>query len=540
MPRAGSSRSPADADEAPAAPDPRTSVDFAPVPIRSASHHRGPDRVVLAAIAVAFALVVAVLKPWDAGPGAISRAPRPSPGATAGAVAVPPLDSGDSRTSVAILRALAFHDAWGIGVVSADPGPRPMFAESWQRAAPGEVVQIAPLLVTSASEIAAIRITAPSTETPLDVRVWARGHDGEWHWLEVGRFTSDRADADLLLPPPVVDGRFLPAWPSGRYRFDLLMGGYVTRIDLSVGPGAENADAPVTVPSLAPVVAGSTADPWPGGIPLGPFAIADGVGRPVIARAGDPMTAAEAWLAGDAIARIDLPRTTGLGVMLRVSARAPAGVIRRLSPDAAFDGPVATVGVRLDTAGIGRTVVQFDQVAAGRFEPGVYALELSWDGFRGRESAIWHIELGPGPLSARPPPLLRAARRYADFAGNDALILSGGSRRDPDPGGPPVSAFPLVETIGCDRSIIRETPEVLGIGHQADDAPSSIRATIEGPTRRTIDLRLRIAPGVVPGLTLVAPARAATFAPGIYRFTMDGRDGPTGFTVCLGASPTDG
>jgi hypothetical protein len=98
----------------------------------------------------------------------------------------------------------------------------------------------------------------------------------------------------------------------------------------------------------------------------------------------------------------------------------------------------------------------------------------------------------------------------------------------------------MAASIGCDEQLIDETPAVLGIGHPVTEFVDEVTATVIGPTGREIDLPLRIAPDVVPGLTLVAPLRGATFAAGIYRF-VERRDSiEIPFTVCLGTSPFSG
>ena len=50
----------------------------------------------------------------------------------------------------------------------------------------------------------------------------------------------------------------------------------------------------------------------------------------------------------------------------------------------------------------------------------------------------------------------------------------------------------------------------------------------------------RIAAGVAPGLTLLAPADDLAFPPGIYRIGLDGADGRKTFTICIGDVPPGG
>jgi len=514
----------------------RPSVDFEPVVLRPRGRRRRPEPVLVGAVLVAVALVVAVVKPWDPGPTGTVATPRPT--ALASAVPLPtvtPLDPSDPATAVRALSALETHDAWGVRVVRQDPtvGAAGALQEAWQPVVTTGENGISQLVVASGPAIAAIGVTAPADDSPLDVRAWARGHDGQWHWLDVGRFASDRPAADLLLPPPTVDGAVLAAWPAGRYRFDLLMGTTTRRIDVTVDPDVAPGDAPV---SRTSALRGDVPPAWVGAVPAGPFVVADGVVQPITGVAGDAEIDARAWLDGDRISSAWLPGATSLGVLLPAGTTDASGLIRRLAPDQVFAGPVGRADVRFGAANAPTPYVIFDAPEGGRFDPGVYAMDMLWSDDLGRRARTWTVELRPGP-ALRSTSMLTAARRYANAAGSPELILQGAGPRRTDPASAPVRTFPITRSIGCGDDLIDETPAVIGFGHGVKDYLGTITATLHGTNGREIDVPLRVARSVRPGLTLVAPVRGVAFAAGIYRFHVDDWPADQEFTVCLGTSP---
>ncbi|CAN5489138.1 hypothetical protein BH20CHL7_BH20CHL7_16450 [soil metagenome] len=149
------------------------------------------------------------------------------------------------------------------------------------------------------------------------------------------------------------------------------------------------------------------------------------------------------------------------------------------------------------------------------------------------------MELLPGPVVAATT-IMTAARRYAAQAGTPGVVFSGAGHRQRDPVSAPVRDLPMDRTIGCDERLIDETPAVIGFSHLQGGAPGRISGRAIGPNRQSFDLRLRVARSVVPGLTVVAPARGLAFAAGIYRFTLDGDQGRTVVDICLRTSPFSG
>lgn len=535
-------------------PETRETADFEPGPVVPRGRRR-LDPALIVATVVVIALVVAVVKPWEpaARPGASPPAPseRPSPSAPAAAptTALGPIDPTDRATVAHALASLTTRDAWGIRTLTTSlgvTGPSP-FIERWQPAKPTGFTGIAPLRVTSETPIAFIGLTTPVDQAALDIRAWARGHDGAWHWLALRRLSSQLPAADLLLPPPEVDGKVLPAWPVGRYRFDLLLGQSIERIDLSVGPGAANADAPVSRPPAASAP-GETS--WPDVIGPGPYAVVDGEVRPLAGFGRDQLEVAEAWLAGDQVARAWLPAASELGVLLPAGAASPSGVIRRLAPDPVFLGPVAHQGVQQGPNGEARPYVGFADASGLLIQPGVYGMDIAWTDGGARQAASWYVELLPGPRVRGGSPLFMAARRFPGYAEPDGVVIAPSVEGSVDPIGPVLPSVPMSGVIGCSGEVIDGAITVIGVGHMPDRLPDRITATIapsgssDGPGEGPFPVRtypLRIAPSVAPGLTLIAPADDPAFLPGTYRFGLDyGADGRRTFTICVGGAPPGG
>lgn len=496
--------------------------------------------MVVGAIVVVVAIAVAVVKPWDAGSGSASL---PSPfGSIASAAIAPtpaPLDPSDPVDAAAVLAALQPHDMWGMQVVGWETGtsPEPTLVEHWLKVVPTPDGGVSPLDVTSDPPIVALGITSPSEVTPLDVRAWVRGTDRRWHALEIGSFDSDRPDAALLLPPPTVDGATLPAWPPGTYRFDLLMGQTIYRLDVTIDPDLPSAEVPV---SHWATTTGDGSMAWLDDIAAGPFAVSNGFVMRLASRGGPALRDPEAWLGLDGfVASAWLPSVTGLGVVLPSGSRDASAGIRRIAPEPGGPGvAMARVEVDAGTSETGVPFVVFHTTAGERLDPGVYAIDVSWNEVSGSRSLTWHIDLRPGP-AARSSTLLDAARTYGAEAGVDGIVLRGAGRGETGARPAPVRTFAMAPEIGCGDDPTDETPAVIGLGHPADIHPRSITATLRVPGDRETDVPLRIAPVVIPGLTLIAPARDVAFAPGTYTFTTTALGTTRAFTLCLG-SPSGG
>ena len=210
--------------------------------------------------------------------------------------------------------------------------------------------------------------------------------------------------------------------------------------------------------------------------------------------------------------------------------------MRRLAPEPFSLTPVGPIDIHYDAANEPSPHFQFDAPSGTRFEPGVYAMDIDWTDASGPQQQTWTVTLRPAP-ALRAAPLLQAARRFLPAAGTDSVILRAPGGSGPDPAAGPVQVFPLADTMGCGDGRTDASPTVIGLGHATDIYPRSIVATLIRPNDVDTEIPLRIAPAVVPGLTLIAPEREAAFAPGRYVFTLTEAARPVSFTVCLGPPP---
>ena len=113
----------------------------------------------------------------------------------------------------------------------------------------------------------------------------------------------------------------------------------------------------------------------------------------------------------------------------------------------------------------------------------------------------------------------------------------------------PAVALPLVtgssegayRDIGCDSASpisLSGRPRVIGLAHAAGAAPEDVQARLLFQGGRELGVPLLLSPDAAPGMSLLAPADAPDFVPGVYGLTLrtDGVD--RSVTVCLGAFAT--
>jgi hypothetical protein len=548
-----------------------TSVDFDPVPLRPPGRRR-LDPAVVGVLAVALALVLAIVKPWGGAAGD-GTADRPSPVARASEAPDAPVSAPgpiaaatDPRIAARYLSVLRTRDSWGIRAVIAAPG-HPDLAERWVAAELGRRLGDDPMttrLDASGNEVLALGVTTPADATPLAIRVWQTGPNGTLVWLDARRVASDLPAGELLLLPPTLDGEAARQWPAGDYRIDLLMGTWIERLGVRLARTAvvaEPSDDP-TRPTTPPVGPDRAAMPpaWLGNVPAGAFAVVDGVVKPLPGEPGSTLQDAQAWLdvatgaragagAGHHVASTGRVGVTRIGVMLPGGAHAASGILRPLTSAPDFEGQPALVGDRVDASNNPTAFLLFRTPDGEPWPAGTYAIEATWIGPGGRQAATWHIVLTPGPVEGETN-LLAAARAYGRFAGVDGLLIGSAEQlRDPvraagfqaraiEPD--PATSEPSLGPIGCEGADFPAKPPVIGLGHPVDRVPSSVEITASGRLDQTIATRLRTAVDVVPGLTLLAPARGATFPDGVYRITIHDDRGVRELRVCLGTSPFGG
>ena len=541
------------------------SVAFERVPLGGGRGGRRFDPVLLGVVAVVIALGAAIVKPWDTanegGAGAASAshaAASPAAGAATAPASAPPAAAEAILTApITWPRAAAAirpHDDWGVRVIVRDPEPPAAddpaggFVERWS--AIDEVSNP----VTADRAVLALGLTFPHDTTPLDIRIWRSEPGAGWRWMDTQALEATPSGGAYLFGPPVIDGVQFPVWPSGSYRADVLVGGTVLRKDIVLA-GESRTLLGTRADRGEPL--GSTFAADLSELQGGAFATVDGVAVPLTSRPGRPLDPAQAWLdvvhddGSDQSGPVGvgyLPRANGLGVLLDPGASALNATIRRLAPD---DGPVLestrAVGLRFGTEGERAPYVVFRAPGGVAFAPGVYAIDAAWTTTAGgREEATYNVELRPGPERLAPE-LLEAARVYAPQTGVDALVIAG-----PDYGtgyGSLISVLPLVtgssegayRDIGCDSASpisLSGRPRVIGLAHAAGAAPEDVQARLLFQGGRELGVPLLLSPDAGPGMSLLAPADAPDFVPGVYGLTLrtDGVD--RSVTVCLGAFAT--
>jgi hypothetical protein len=544
--------------------DPRrpTSVDFDPVPLRPSGHRRF-DPAVIGALVVATAVALAVVKPWDGSDAAGSADPggarAPSPLAS-GASAVPvfPAAATDPDEAVRLLSVLQPRDRWGVQAVTARPG-QPDLAGRWvPTETPGRAggPELTTSLEAADQDVLALGVTTPRTATPLAIRAYALGVDGEPRWLETRRVASHLPAAELLLLPPAKDGVPAGRWPAGRYRLDLLMGTWIQTVTVELDTDETAAPPAPSEPPRGPDEA-AMPPAWLGNVPTGVFTVVDGVVRPLAGEPGPRLDPAEAWLdhathggtRPPGVAMTPHADVARVGVMLPAGAHDASGVLRPLTPGTSANVRLAQTGARVDASNNPTAFLLFRAPEGTAWPAGFYALEATWVGPGGPQAAIWHLELTPGPAEDRTN-LMSAAGVFSPFAGRDGLLIGTTEQlRDPDQAATlqpraievdPSRGGTSMRTIGCDDADIDARPPVIGLAHPVDLVPSSIEAVVLGPFERSTAVRLRTAIDVVPGLSLVAPERGSAFPDGVYRITIRDATGVRAVRVCIGTSPFDG
>jgi hypothetical protein len=142
--------------------------------------------------------------------------------------------------------------------------------------------------------------------------------------------------------------------------------------------------------------------------------------------------------------------------------------------------------------------------------------------------------------------MLAAARAWARYAGGTGVILG---TVEPLVGGPrsavirmiplrPEADYPADSGVGCGGTLIAGRPQVLGFAHPIDQPPDRVEARIRRPYLRVGPVVLNTALGL-PGLALVAPARASEIAEANYEFVVTSGETATSYAICHGMSDFD-
>lgn len=542
-----------------------TSASFEPERLRPA--RRRLDPAVLGAGIVVIAIGVAVLKPWAApveqaarplgtsgAAASVALAPSSTPSldpdpvasgaaGAAGAAAVEPERRRPPITWAEAAPVLHGHDAWGVRVVVRDPEPDAAsdpsteapgggLVERWaapDTPSPGDDVAVLP---TGGRQVLAVGVTFPADQLPLDARIWrARGDDRGWEWLDARPLDlTPSLGAMLFAPPRTVDG-YLPAWPSGRYRIDLLVGGSVRSIHADLPPGV--AARPPVIDALRsgtePLVSAFAS--VTSGIDGGLFATVDGRGVPIAGAGVVVSDPGAAWIHG--VPSVFEPRATGLGVMFPVGSSSPNATLRRLVPDGNFEEPRRAPGIRFDDAGRWPYML-FRAPGGGAWPAGVYGVDARWSDASGTHRATYAVELRPGRQSA-PPPALAAVRALANRAGTEGVL---GIPRWPVDGLRRAFVEGVDLTCGASGSTLPsgEQPALLAIGHPVGEDVSATRLELVLDGGRTRSMPVLIARDVVPGLSLLAPAGGQAFPSGVHRLSVGEGAAARTTRVCIGVA----
>ena len=528
------------------------------------------DPLLFGAVAVGIAIVAAVAKPWG-GPEpaddqtAASSPPLASPIAAAIPSAVPfegpatPLPRVIQRRNAStpdwsdIGRAVRRHESWGIRVILRAPasdGPSTRVVERWfgLPSADGGPAEVS--VDVGTVPILALGVTFPTSQLPLDVRVWRVGPAGP-AWLDIQAVDSVASGGAFLYarpgPPgrPPLSGRQAQSWEPGTYRVDVLVDGGIRSIGVRI---AGTGDDPVTGDAtgdpestpLVPLVAPEDSE-LPD-IAIGAFATVDGASVAFDAVEGPPLDAAGAWLNVDPgtgraprsfVASAFLPRATGLGVMLPPGSVVRAASLMRLAPEP-FGEPLDPLGPRPGYAER-QDFVLFGPPSEVGWPLGVYRIDVDWADPDGIHARSWHVELRPGPVRA-PSSLLAAAREWARYAGTSGMLLATAAVPIRTlPLEPETASYPVpAGAAGCGGTVVRGRPEILGFAYPADRALTTASGRILLPFLRRDDQVMLTAAFGVRGLILVAPGRSRSLPAATYRFRVGEGDDAVDYTLCLG------
>jgi len=398
------------------------SVDFEPVRIDG----RRPriDPVVVGAVVVVVVLVVAIAKPWESNgsgasppPAAIASTPAGSPGTFAPAATARARAARTPGPSAGLLAprwgdvadVVGDHGIPGVLAVvgqvnrfTIEGGAPVNYGSQWTSLEPGadDPVNILP----GDETVFAMGLTFLAGEAPEDVRVWHVRRDGGFDWIDTGEIEPPSPDDPRLFVQRAPVSTEIEPWRPGNYRIDILRAGRIERLAVGLADpsgAVPFVDRPAT--SETRLVAASDSDP--SAVRIGLFATVDGLGVSLDVATSRPLDEADAWIAADdppgggeapAVAKVFLPRATGLGVMLTSHASVELAVMRRLSPIPLAPTPPARGGI---SDSQGRTpYVVFAAPDGQALTPGVYAISVSWSDDAGLHAATWHVELRPGPI----------------------------------------------------------------------------------------------------------------------------------------------
>lgn len=505
------------------------------------------DPVVGVVAVIVLGIGLAVVKPWEADPSAgpegsaatvapASASPSDPPAATPddGVASRPVVPSVAWRQVAPIVEA---RDAWGVRAIVRDPTGTSAgdvasagggLTERWAAVTPTEAEAGADarpvVLETPDQGVLALGITFPADQLPLDIRVWLAAEDDTWAWVGASPLDPAPAFGGYLLGSPTVRGVPLETWPPGRYRIDVLSGTGIRHLHLALPDRFEVVPAPDGPAALTdPSLRAPFAPRFPDQMAPGPFLVAGGDVLPVPvegeAEVRDPMS-----LWRDGIFGTHAPDATGMGLLFPSGSTEATATLHLVAPvDRPAEGRRA-LGMRIGEERSPFVVFRAPNGAA--WAPGAYRIDARWTGADGTPaSAHYHVDLLPAPDMV-PSIVLDAARGFREWAGRtDALV------------GMPAFAEAGEQDLAClegNEAVVTESPTVIGLGHEPGDPPGRVSGQLQFDGGRLATQPVLVATEALPGLTLVAPARTDSFAPGVYRLTLEEANGPRTLVLCAG------
>lgn len=564
------------------------------------SGRRGPDRALpVAALIVAF-ITIALAKPWEAAPfGGEQERSRPSPGAgevesdalsLAGNVPVRAL-SWDRLAKLAPPR-----DGWGVRAILARPlvaagrpaaGDHEAVASGWAFSERWASVSLSPTAPASramspyrskilggvlsldagAATVAAIGITSPFADTPLDVRIWRVPVGQVPERLRMREVPGEAPGVERLFLAPAGPSSRGRAWAPGAYRIDMLLGSRLGRIILLVtGSTAVSPETSVGSSPRPPLTEPEEAIQK---LPPGPFVLDAEAGLIHLPGVGGRgLDEAGAWLAGRGPGQVGAVAGGAPGQAAPVAGGAPgpAGPVAsgafahplalglRLGPGEQFVSATLTrlapsPGPVVGPVRVGPATSRSRPPTRSRAEPGAYSVfEAPSGGWplgvyridaelrRGsrKRRASWHVDLLPrGGRSFAP--LLAAARAMGSWAGRRAFLAA-----TVFPNGP--NRFALIQSgsprgaaqrptirppVRCVGPPILSHHRLLALGHDRLVAPE-VELAVVSRTGQRFGVPVAVAPDVTDGLALVAPVSGGNWLPGTYELSLTYRGAPRG------------
>lgn len=550
---------------------------------------RGPDPAAIVAFLLVTFVALGLLKPWQPSRGGTAEAPpvapaRPAeaaPSAVGGggdALRVasedlglgPPRSLGAFRLGLPTLRwddvrALEPEpDEWGVHALIARPDRRPadrppaadevlvdsswFVASRWAPATPlspgllsysadpGRIVSDAVIVPTGEEAVAALGVTSPLDEIPLDIRIWRLRRGAVPERLILREMPGREPGGRRLFLAPPAKAVARDHWAPGLYRVDMLLGDRISRLTVLL-PGRPQTGPEREEPEIIDIAELSRRF---GDLPPGPFVV-DIAHGPVhlTAAPSPPLDERQAWLSegrpgserSNVLARVEDSGILAMGYSLGPDRRFASALLYRLAPDGGRVPAAPMVGrpTRWPEPPANTRIAWavFQPEGGGlSWVPGIYRMDVEWLDAAGRHRASWHIDLVPLGAPALEPPFLAAVRDWAGYAGRPGVVV--GTARQ-DEGGPrsarmrafpqpPGRADPEPERLGQEcggGALIDAGQHLVGIGYQAVGAVSVAvrRRFVDG---QVLEVPVASVTSAVPGLAVLGLAEGGPWRPGVY------------------------